>query len=314
VGGSWVFQWFFLGSGGDFPSCWWLWFIGTLVPVIGLVQAGDQAMADRYTYLPSLGVLILTIWGACELTAGRHYPVIALAGVGFAVLILCIVFTRQQLAHWQDSEVLFRHALEVTENNYIARGGLGTALAKKGQIDEAIIQFQETLRLEPAFADARYNFGNLFLRNGQIDEAISQYREVIRLKPDYALAYNNLGYALYRKGRNKEAINQFQEAIRLKPDYALAHNNLGKALFREGRDGEAISQYEEAIRLNPDYADAHNDLGLALYRKGRTDEAKSQFREALRLDPYHPTARKNLDFVIAGNPLSSRQPSTSTNP
>jgi protein O-mannosyl-transferase len=292
----------------------WLWFIGTLVPVIGLVQVGDQAMADRYTYLPSLGVLILAIWGAYELTTGWHYPVITSAGAGSAALVLCIVFTRQQLGHWQDSEVLFRHALEVTENNYIAHGGLGTALAKKGQIDEAIKQYQESLRLEPAFADARYNFGNLLLRNGQIDESISQYQEVIRLKPDYALAYNNLGYALYRKGRNEEAINQFQEAIRLKPDYALAHNNLGNALYREGHDGEAISQYEEAIRLSPDYADAHNDLGLALYRKGRTDEATSQFLEALRIEPYHPTARKNLDFVLAGKPRSSRQPGASINP
>jgi tetratricopeptide (TPR) repeat protein len=326
----------------------WLWFIGTLVPVIGLVQVGDQAMADRYTYIPSLGVLILVVWGAYELTRHRQYQMIALSVAGSAAIVLCMVLTQQQLGHWEDSEALFRHALQVTENNYIAHGGLGTALGKKGQIDEAISQFREAIRLKPDFTDVHYNFGNALSRKGQIDEAISQFEETIRLqpdyalahnnlgnallrknqieeaisqyevairlKPDYALAHNNLGNALLRKNQIEEAISQYEVAIRLKPDYALAHNNLGNALYRKGRDNEAISQYEEAIRLIPDYADAHNDLGLVLYRKGRTGEAIRQFQEALRLDPDHPAARRNLDAVLTGKAASSRQPGASTNP
>ena len=325
----------------------WLWFLGTLVPAIGLVQSGDQAMADRFTYIPSLGVLILFIWGAYELTRRWRSHVIALALAGSAAIVLCMALTQQQLRHWQDSEALFRHALQVTESNYIAHYDLGAALVqkgqideainqyreslrlkpdftdahynlaitlgKKGQIDEAISQYQESLRLKPDFTDAHYNLGNALGRKGQTDAAISQYQEAIRLKPDYALAHNNLGNALLRKGQIEQAISQYQEAIRLKPDYALAHNNLGNALYRKGRDDEAISQYQEAIRLKPDYADAHNDLGLALIRKGRTREAINQFQEALKLDPAHPAALKNLDFVLATKAESSQHPSTSTN-
>jgi tetratricopeptide (TPR) repeat protein len=292
----------------------WLWFLGTLVPVIGLVQSGDQAMADRFTYIPSLGVLILAIWGACELTRSWRYHVLALSVMGSAAIVLCMVLTRQQLGHWQDSEALFRHALKVTEDNYIAHHGLGTALGKKGLIDEAISQYQETLRLKPDFTDAHYNLGNALDRKGQIDEAIGQFQEAIRLRPDHALAHNNLGFALLRKGQIEEAISQYQEAIRLKPDYALAHNNLGNALYRKGRDDEAISQYQEVIRLTPDYADAHNDLGLALYRKGRTGEAISHFQEALRLEPDHAAARKNLGFALATKAHSPAKPGASANP
>jgi protein O-mannosyl-transferase len=258
----------------------WLWFCGTLGPVIGLVQVGEFAMADRFTYIPSLGVLILTIWGAYELARRRRHCVIALSAAGLAGIVLCIVLTQRQLKHWENTEALFRHALEVTENNHVAHVGLGTEL----------------------------------LRQDKIEQAITQYMQVIHLKPDYALAHNNLGFALLRKGQIQEAITQYQEAIRLKPDYPLARNNLGNALYRQGRDDEAISQYQEAIRLKPDYADAHNDLGLALYRKGRSGEAISQFRETLRLKPAHAAARKNLDFVLGAQADSSRQPASSPNP
>ena len=174
----------------------WLWFVGTLVPVIGLVQVGGQALADRYTYIPSLGMLILVIWGAGEFTKRWRCQMITLSVVGSVPIVLCIALTRQQLGYWKDSEILFRHALEVTENNHAAHKCLGDALDKKGQTDEAISQFQEALRL----------------------------------KPDFVLAYNNLGSALLKKGRTDEAVSQFQEAIHLSPDYAEAHTNLTRAL------------------------------------------------------------------------------------
>ena len=237
----------------------WLWFCGTLVPVIGLVQVGGQAMADRYTYIPSLGVLVLAVWGVYELTRRWHYHVIALSVAGSAAIVLCLALTRQQLGYWKDSEALFRHALEVTENNYLAHHNLGIALDEKGQIDEAISQFQEAIRLKPDYAHAHNNLGIALVKKGQIDEAISQYQEAIRLKPDYADAHNNLGIALVRKGQIDEAIREFQEAIRLKPDFAEAHYNLGIALVRKGQIDEAIREFQEAIRLKPDYAEAHHE-------------------------------------------------------
>jgi Flp pilus assembly protein TadD len=244
-----------------------LWFLGTLVPVIGLVQSGDQAMADRFTYIPSLGVLILAIWGACELTRSWRYHVLALSVMGSAAIVLCMVLTRQQLGHWKDSEALSRHALEVTENNWLAHLNLGSALDEKGQSDEAIREFQKALRLKPGYAQAHNNLGVAIVRKGQINEGISQYHEAIRLKPDYALAHSNLGIALVRKGQSDEGIGEFQEAIRLKPDYALAHYNLGIALVRKGQSDEGIREFQEAIRLKPDFTEAHNNLARALAMK-----------------------------------------------
>jgi Tfp pilus assembly protein PilF len=208
----------------------WLWFVGTLVPVIQLVQTGSHAMADRYAYIPSLGILILAIWGANELTLRWQYRVIALSVAGSAAIVLCFGLTRQQLGYWKDNETLFGHALEVTENNYLAHKVLGDVFLGKNQTDEAISQYQEAIRLAPDYAKAHYNLGVALEKEGQTDEATRQYQETIRLKPDYAEAHNNLGAVLGRKGQIDEAIRQFQEAIRLKPDYAKAHNNLAAAL------------------------------------------------------------------------------------
>jgi tetratricopeptide (TPR) repeat protein len=276
----------------------WLWFVGTLVPVIQLVQTGSHAMADRYTYIPSLGVLILTVWGVYELTRRWRYQVIALSVVCCAAIVLCLGMTWQQLVYWQDSEALFRHALEVEENNCLAHNNLGTALFKKDQIDEAISQYQEAIRLKPDDAKPHYNLGTALDKKGQTDEAISQFQEAIRLKPDDAEVHNNLGTAFSRKGQTDEAISQFQEAIRLKPDLAETHNNLGTALDRKGQTDEAISQFRETIRLKPDFAEAHNDLGTALDRKSQTDEAISQFQETIRLKPDFAEAHYNLGTAL----------------
>jgi protein O-mannosyl-transferase len=276
----------------------WFWFLGVLVPFSGLVQAGAQAMADRFMYVPVVGIIVAMIWGLHGLAKGGRYQQMGWSVAGSAAIALCLVLTRQQLGHWKNSEALFRHALEVTEHNYLAHNNLGVALFNQGQTDEAIRQYQEAIRLLPSCADAHYNLGNAYGRKGQTDEALAQFQEAVRLKPDYALARNNLGAALFDKGHTDGAITQYQEALRLQPDYAEAHFNLGTALGKKGQIGEAIRQFWEAIRLKPDYAEAHFNLGIALGRKGQTDEAINQYQEALRLKPDDADAHYNLGIAF----------------
>ena len=225
----------------------WLWYCGTLVPVSQLVQTGAHPMADRYTYLPSLGVLILAVWGACELMQGKAEirnpkaegnpkggPAGLISGFGLriscvaggAVIVLCLPLTRYQIGYWINSEALLRHALEVTADNYVAHKNLGIALFEKGRLDEATIQFQEAVRLRPDIAIAYYHLGIAFYQQGRVAEAIRQFQQATRLKPNYTMAYNNLGVALARSGQTEEAIRQFQEALRLQPDNAETRKNL----------------------------------------------------------------------------------------
>jgi len=276
----------------------WLWFCGTLVPVIGLVQVGGQAMADRYAYLPSLGTLILVVWGAYELTRRWRYYLITAFMASF-VVVACVGLTRHQLVYWYNSEALFRRALAVTQNNYLAYNNLGDALDRKGESDEAIKHYEEAIRLKPDFAEAHYNLGVAFEREDRPDEAIGQYQEAIRLKPDYAKAHNNLGFGLDRKGQHDEAIAQYQEATRLNPAFAEAYYNLGIALERKGQTAAAISQFQEAIRLAPDNAAAHVNLGIALITKGRYDEAIQNYRQAIQINPNSFEALNNLGVALA---------------
>ena len=257
----------------------WLWYLVTLLPVIGLIQLAAYSHADRYTYVPLIGVFSGLTWGAYDLTRAWRRQVLALSVAGAAAIILCLGFTRQQIAYWKDSETLYRHALAVTRDNWMAHNNLGNALDKQGQLDEAI----------------------------------RHYQEAIRLHPEYALAHNNLGKALGGQGQTDEAIRQFQETIRLKPDHADAHCNLGVALSKKGQLDEAVRQYREAILLEPDNAQAQNNLGIAFYQQGRTADAIRQFEEALRLKPGFADARKNLGVVLASRANSSPPPGTATN-
>ncbi len=272
----------------------WLWYLGMLVPVIGLVQIGGQSHADRHTYLPQIGLYLAVVWAIKDLTASwrcRRQVLGAGAAIVLAALMLC---AWKQTSYWRNDESLWGHTLACTSGNYFAHNNLGTALLEKDQIDEAVTQFQEAIRLTPGFADAHYNLGTALLKKDQIDDAISQFQEAIRLKPNYADAHYNLGTALVRKGQMDEAISQYQEAIRLTPDYADAHTALGIALGMKGQTDEAINQFQEAIRLKPDYAEAHNNLGIALGMKGQIDEAISQYRKAIRLKPDYAEAHNNL--------------------
>jgi Flp pilus assembly protein TadD len=245
----------------------WLWFLGTLVPVIGLVQVGRQSMADRYSYLPSLGVLMLTVWGVhAAVRRWRYHPVL-LAVMGTAAVVGCVATTRQQLEYWKNSGTLLQHTLAVTQDNWFAHKALGAFLLSQGQTDGAIRQFQAALRLNPDDAEACNNLGIAFLDQGQTGRAISQFQNAIRFKPDDAEAHHNLGNVLLGQGQTAGAIREFREAIRLKPDDAEARNNLGIALASTGRLDEAVRQFQAALRLKPEDTEVQTNLTRALKMK-----------------------------------------------
>jgi tetratricopeptide (TPR) repeat protein len=272
----------------------WLWFVGTLVPVIGLVQVGEQAMADRYMYLPSIGLFVMFAWGLFDLTKGWHDRATVLSAVGAVTVILCAILTHQQAGYWKNSRTLFEHTLAVTERNATACLHVGSVLLEEKKLDEAMGRFQEALKVKPDFADAHGQLGVAFYLQGRRDDAIRELQAAILLDPGYAPAHFNLGVALTGKNRLDEAISQFQAALKRRPEYAEAHNGLGVALSNQGRADDAISQFEQAISLKPDYAAAHCNLGVALASQGRRAEAIAQFTRALQLQPDYPQAERQL--------------------
>jgi len=319
----------------------WLWYIGMLVPVIGLVQVGLQAHADRYTYLPLIGIFLLVVFGAEEL-AGYWPPLRrALPVLATAVLAALAGATLKRLELWRGSIPLFEHTLSVTEGNYIIHSALGKALGLAGRNAEAIAHYEEALRLQPRFAEAQFNLANRLASIGREEEAIAHYQEALRIFPDFVDAHYNLGNHLRRVGRQAEAIAQYQEALRIDPRFAPAHDHLGNLLASlgrtqeavaewqetlriepafveahyqlaiyfasQGQDEDAISQYEETLRLKPDLAEGHQALGEILVKRGRRREAATHYEEALRLQPALANAAWDLAWLRATDPEASNR-------
>ena len=276
----------------------WLWYLIMLTPVIGILQVGLQARADRYTYLPQIGLYLMLTWAAAELSAGWRQRRVVLGGGATVILVALILCARGQTSHWRNGELLWTHTLDCTSGNYVAHNNLGNVLLKKGQVDEAMVQYQKSLGIKSDYAEACYNLGGALLQKGHVDEAIVQCQRALEIRPDYVEARNNLGYALLLKGQADEAIAQFQRALEIKPDYVEVHNNLGNVLLHQGRVDEAIAQYQTALEIKPDYADAHNDLGMALLQKGNVDEAMVHFQKALQISPDDAKAHNNLGNVL----------------
>jgi tetratricopeptide (TPR) repeat protein len=277
----------------------WLWFLGTLVPVIGLLQVGSQAHADRYTYLPHLGIVILLTWTAAEACAGWRHRQRVLGGFAGIIVLALLFSARAQAAYWRDSESLWTRALACTSGNVVAHDNLGHVLLEQGRVDEAIVHFEAALRLSPVHIKAHNNLGNALLEKNRASEAIAHYRTALQLKPDYAEAHNNLGIALAQSGNVDEAIDHFENALRLSPDYAFAHNNLGQALLQKNDARKAITHFEKALALKPDYAEAHHNLGMVFLRQDRFDEAIPHFQAERRLRPNSPKPCNTLGFIFA---------------
>jgi tetratricopeptide (TPR) repeat protein len=250
----------------------WLWYLGTLVPVIGLVQVGEQAMADRYTYVPLVGLFIIIAWGVADIVKGWQHRRIVTAISAAVVLSSLMMSNWLQVRHWKDSVALFKHTLKVTSNNYVAHYTLGNALALQGNLLEAIANYNEALRIKPSYAEAHHNLGNALSLQGSVEEAVAHYNEALRIKPNYAEAHRNLGVNLDQQGKHEEAIKHYAEALRVSPNDAQSHNNLGVALAEQGRLAEATVHFSEAVRIKPDFTEAQRNLELGLRLMGRSTE------------------------------------------
>ena len=276
----------------------WLWYLGTLVPVIGIVQVGVQAMADRYTYIPFIGLFIIIAWGAVDIVGKLRCAKIVLTTVAVIVLSGSMALTSLQLPHWKNTVTLYKHTAAVIPNNDLLSYNLGWALMYRGKYGEAIEPFAETLRITPDFAGAHNNLGYVLAQQDKIDEAITHYELELQIKPDNVRAHVNLGEALAQQGKLNEAIEHFTEALQIEPDFINAHNDLGKAYLHQDRPDEAIVHFIEALRIRPDFAEAYCNLGTALTQQGKLNKAIIHFIEALRIEPNFTEAHYNLGIIF----------------
>jgi predicted negative regulator of RcsB-dependent stress response len=249
-----------LGRRYPFLIMGWFWYLGMLVPVIGLVQVGAQSMADRYTYLPLIGVFIMLVWGIGEVFNHWRLPTGMIWGLALLVLAACTACTLDQLRFWQNTETLFHHTIAVTKGNALAYYSLGEYYSGKGRLDEAMDDYLNAIQIRPGYDDALNNLGVALALKGKFDEAIARIRESIHYRPDKADAYYNLGNVFIMQHKLNEAASAYAEALRLKPDYPEAHNNLANVLLTQGHRDAAVRHYREALRLDPGHEGAKRQL------------------------------------------------------
>lgn len=276
----------------------WLWFLGTLLPVIGLVQVGAQAMADRYSYFPSIGILIAVVWEGHRWMSGR-VPLRVAGAIACGIMILgCTALTRHQLGFWRNETLLWSRAVAVTDNNFKGHNMLANALVAQGNLAAGLKEFRESIRLNPAFAEPWCSMGFLFNLQGNPDQAVSCYQQALAAQPDLVVAHMSLGNILLQAGRVDEAIAHFQQVIKLDPGLAAADDSLGWAFTQKGRLDAAMTSYRRAAELQPDSAASWNGLGLTCARTGRLNEALAAFQKAVALQPENDAARNNLGYTL----------------
>jgi len=273
----------------------WLWYVGMLVPVIGLVQVGVQSMADRYTYVPFVGLSIGVVWGAADLVRNRLALQKGAAGIAMLAVILLAAMAYRQTACWKSSETLFEHTLAVTEGNYIIYNNLGVVVSGEGKHEGALAYFQRALAIHPDYVEAHANLGHEWLKAGRFDKALPELNEALRLKPTLAAARADLGVLLAAGGRLEEARGHLEEAVHLAPANPDAHSNLCYVLGRLGRTEEAMAHCREALRLKPNFPDARYNLGNAFAAQGKKAEALAEFSKALAANPSHAGARMAME-------------------
>ncbi len=277
----------------------WLWYLGMLAPVIDNMQQMDSARADRYTYLPQIGLDIMVAWGAVALCGAWRYRRVVLASAAGVILAGLTADAYVQTGYWKDGVSLWTHTLACTSDNAPAEDSLGSALASQGKWGEAILHYRRAVMLKPDKAVFQYNLGSALARQGNVAEAIQHYEQALRLEPDYPQARLNLGNALAGQGKLADAIQQYQRALELHADYADAHYGLGNALVQQGKPAEAIQQYERVLELDPNNTQVEANLGSTLVQQGRLPEAIQHFERALQLNPDQAGVQVNLGNALA---------------
>jgi tetratricopeptide (TPR) repeat protein len=294
----------------------WFWYVGTLVPMIGLVQVGAASHADRYMYLPAVGLWIMLAWGAAQLVERSPRAKPAVAALAAACCVTCSYLTWMQVQYWENSITLFRHAIQVTSGNYLAHNKVGNILMGMARLPDAIAEFKAALSDSPGYADAHLNLG-IALENiappespDRLSDAISEYRAALRTEPGMVKAHVNLGVALARTPELvPDAIAELQTAIRLQPDSAKAHECLGTVLSRlPGRLPDAIAEFQTAVRIDPGFLEAHYNLAYALAQiPGRLPEAIAECQEVLRINPGDAPGRQLMASLLAFRDSSGRR-------
>jgi len=277
----------------------WLWFLGTLVPVLGLVQQGLwPALADRFLYVPCVGLFLIIVWGSSDLAARWRLSRALIGFAGASLLAACLFAANAQVRYWQNSSDLFVHALAVTKDNHLAHYNLGALLQQRGEFEKAFFHLQEALRILPDNPRFHNSLGVVRMEKGDLQAATHHFTEAISLFPEYADAHNNLGLALSRLGKTEEALLHYQRAIRINPDEGAYHFNLGNAQLAQGKYPEAVSSYRKALLTRPEDENLQLNLGYALMRAGRLKEAIDLYDEAIRRHPHSHRLRHNRDLVF----------------
>ena len=277
----------------------WLWFLGTLVPVIGLVQVGGQTIADRYFYIPSIGLFIALVFGLADIAKIWRVARWLSIGIAGGVLLILATLTNAQIQRWRDSFTLFEHTLAVTPPNLQIERNLGLAFGDRGRYDEAAAHFEKALLIDPNFYDGLVGMGVTRGFQGRLPEAIDYFQAAIRSQPDAPEAHVQLSLTLWKQNRDQAALEEMRRASQLAPKDAEIRADFALALQLVGKLPEAIEQFQEALRLNPNNAEAHANLGLALLTSGKTRESILEFEAALRLNPSLENASKNLQQAQA---------------
>jgi Tfp pilus assembly protein PilF len=282
-----------------FLAVGWFWYLGTLVPVIGIVRVGAQSIADRYTYIPLIGLFILVTWAFRELGMNRSIPRAAWI-LPLTILMALGSMSRVQAGYWRDNYTLFTHAVQVTSNNWLAHGNLGLELYNRGEMHESLAHFKESLAINDSNALVHTIYGNALDDLGRSESALYHYRKALSVNPEYASAHFNIGVLLFQQGRLDDAAVSLRSAIRIDPRFAEAYNYLGVIQATlEKKPEEALPYFENAVRFDQENADAFFNLGLTLENMGRPQEAAEKYRRVLSIDPGHPRAKEYLSRLAS---------------